>query len=189
MRPNDDLLDLLLETQNLDQIPRMGYLLSGITDPESVSEHSWHVAFLVWLLSADITDIDRLRAIEIAMIHDLAELRIGDLPRTASHYLPEGAKEAAEAAAIEEILAPLPEEVRLLWKEYQAGESPESRLVKACDRLQMMLKVLVYESQGGRGLRRFWENPENFPDGGFPLVERLFSELRERRSRQPSSCS
>ena len=189
MRPNGDLIDLLLETQNLDRIPRMGYLLSGIPDPESVSEHSWHVAFLVWVLSGKISDIDRLRALEIAMVHDLAELRIGDLPRTASHYLPEGAKDAAEAAAIEEILAPLPAEARLLWREYQAGESREARLVKACDKLQMMLKVQVYESQGGRGLRRFWENPDNFPDGGFPLVEQLFMELRERRSRQASSPS
>lgn len=189
MRRNGDLLDLLLEIQNLDRIPRMGYLLSGIPDPESVSEHTWHVAFLVWVLSDRIPDIDRLRSLEIAMVHDLAELRIGDLPRTASHYLPEGAKDAAEAAAIEEILAPLPMEMRLLWKEYQAGETREARLVKACDKLQMMLKVQVYESQGGAGLSRFWENPDNFPDGGFPLIEQIFRELRERRSRQESSAT
>jgi len=44
MGPNSDLLDLLLEVQNLDRIPRLGYLLSGVSDPESVSEHTWHVA-------------------------------------------------------------------------------------------------------------------------------------------------
>ena len=182
MRPNGDLLDLLLEVQNLDRIPRIGYLLSGVSDPESVSEHTWHVAFLVWVLSESIPDIDRLRALEIAMVHDLAELRIGDLPRTASRYLPEGAKKAAEAAAIEEILAPLPARMRALWAEYQAGESREAKLVKACDKFQMMLKVQVYESQGDKGLKRFWDNPENLPDGGFPSIEQLFRELKERRS-------
>ncbi|MGB5160319.1 MAG: HD domain-containing protein [Thermoanaerobaculia bacterium] len=183
MQANGDLLELLLEVQNLDRIPRMGYLLSGVSDPESVSEHTWHVAFLVWVLSESISDIDRLRAMEIAMVHDLAELRIGDFPRTASRYLPAGAKQAAEAAAIEEILAPLPAAMRALWAEYQAGESREARLVKACDKLQMMLKVRLYESQGDEGLKRFWDNPDNFPDGGFPLIERLFTELKERRSR------
>jgi putative hydrolase of HD superfamily len=182
MQPNADLLDLLLEVQNLDRVPRFGYLLSGVSDPESVSEHTWHVAFLVWVLTDSIPDIDRLRALEIAMVHDLAELRIGDFPRTASRYLPEGAKQAAEAAAIEEILAPLPSRMRDLWAEYQAGESREARLVKACDKLQMMLKVRLYESQGTAGLERFWDNPDNFPDGGFRLIEQLFSELRERRS-------
>ena len=181
MRPNSDLLDLLLEVQNLDRIPRLGYLLSGISDPESVTEHTWHVAFLVWVLSEGISDLDRLRALEIAMVHDLAELRIGDFPRTASRYLPQGAKQTAEAAAIEEILAPLPARMRVLWAEYQAGESREARLVKACDKLQMMLKVQLYESQGNEGLKRFWDNPDNFPDGGFSLIERLFTELKERR--------
>jgi len=182
MRPNGDLLDLLLEAQNLDRIPRLGYLLSGVSDPESVSEHTWHVAFLVWVLTESIPDIDRLRALEIALVHDLAELRIGDFPRTASRYLPEGAKQAAEAAAIEEILAPLPARMRHLWVEYQAGESREARLVKACDKLQMMLKVQLYESQGDKGLKRFWDNPDNFPDEDFPLVEQLFEQLKERRS-------
>lgn len=182
MRPNGDLLDLLLEVQNLDRIPRLGYLLRGVSDPESVSEHTWHVVFLVWVLSESISDIDRLRALEIAMVHDIAELRIGDFPRTASRYLPDGAKQAAEAAAVEEILAPLPARMRSLWAEYQAGESREARLVKACDKLQMMLKVQLYESQGAKGLRRFWDNPDNFPDGGFEVIEDLFTELKERRS-------
>ena len=182
MRPNGELLDLLLEVQNLDRIPRIGYALSGVSDPESVSEHTLHVAFLVWVLGDHIPDLDRLRALEIAMVHDLAELRIGDFPRTASRYLPEGAKPAAEAAAIDEILAPLTPRMRALWEEYRNAETLEARLVKSCDKLQMMLKVYLYESQGSRGLARFWDNPENFPDGGFPLIEQLFKQLKERRS-------
>lgn len=182
MQPNVDLLDLLLEVQLLDRIPRVGYLLSGVSDPESVTEHTWHVAFTVWVLSESIPGIDRLRALEIAMVHDLAELRTGDIPRTASRYLPVEAKEEAEDASIEEILAPLPEKMRLLWREYRAGQTAEARLVKACDKLQMMLKVHLYEGQGHAGVTRFWENPANSPDLGFPVVEEIFTELKKRRS-------
>jgi putative hydrolase of HD superfamily len=181
MRPNDHLLDLLLELQILDRVPRSGYFLRGVTEAESVTEHCWHVLFLVWVLGRRVDEVDTQRAMEIALVHDLAELRVGDLPRTASRYFPEGAKKTAEMAAMGEILAPLPDSALELYAEYEAGETPEARLVKACDKLQLMIKVNVYESWGSAGLREFWDNPENFPDGGFAPVRELFEALRQRR--------
>jgi len=62
------------------------------------------------------------------------------------------------------------------------GVTPEARLVKACDKLQLMLKVAVYERWGTGALAEFWDNPDNFPDGGFAVVQELFEELRQRRS-------
>lgn len=182
MRRNDTLLDLLLELQILDRVPRSGYVLRGVHDPESVSEHSWHVLFLVWSLGSQIETVNLSRAVEIALVHDLAELRVGDLPRTASHYFPAGAKKSAELAAMRDILAPLPERALDLYREYQEGTTLEARLVKACDKLQLMLKVAVYESWGTGALAEFWDNPDNFPDGGIPQVRELFEELRRRRN-------
>jgi putative hydrolases of HD superfamily len=183
MRANDTLLDLCLELQILDRVPRSGYVLRGVAEPESVTEHSWHVLFLVWALGSKTEGIDLTRAMEIALVHDLAELRIGDLPRVASRYFPEGAKKTAEAAAMAEILAPLPERALALYEEYQQGTTPEARLVKACDKLQLMLKVAVYERWGTGALGEFWDNPENFPDGGFPAVRELFAALLEQKNR------
>ena len=185
MRANDTLLDLCLELQILDRVPRSGYVLRGVDHPESVTEHSWHVLFLVWALGSRIAGLDVQRAVEIALVHDLAELRIGDLPRVASRYFPEGAKKSAELAAMGEILAPLPERALDLYREYQEGTTPEARLVKACDKLQLMLKVAVYERWGTGALGEFWDNPENFPDGGFEVVKELFEALRERRAATP----
>jgi putative hydrolase of HD superfamily len=181
MRPNRTLLDLCLELQILDRIPRTGYVLRGVADPESVTEHSWHVLFLVWALGAEVEGLDLPRAVEIALVHDLAELRIGDLPRTSTRYFPPGAKQHAESAAMADVLAPLPERARQLYAEYQEGETLEARLVKACDKLQLMLKVTVYESWGTGALAEFWDNPDNFPDGGIESVRELFDELRHRR--------
>ncbi len=181
MRRNETLLDLLLEIQMLDRVPRMGYALRGVVDGESVTEHSWHVLFLVWSLAPRVPEVDPHRAVEMALIHDLAELRVGDLPRTASRYFPAGAKRAAETAAMAELAAPLPERAQELFADYEQGTSPEAKLVKACDKLQLMLKVAVYQHWGAGGLGEFWENPDNFPDGGFPAVRELFEELRRRR--------
>jgi len=182
MNANRTLLDVFLEAQMLDRVPRSGYVLRGVADPESVTEHTLHVLLLVWMLGPRIEGIDVFRAVEVALVHDLAELRIGDLPRTSSHYFPEGAKKAAEAAAMADILAPLPARAFQLYEEYQQGTSPEARLVKACDKLQLMLKVAVYERWGTGALADFWDNPDNFPDGGFTVVRELFEELRARRN-------
>jgi len=187
VRANQTLLDLFLELQLLDRIPRSGYVLRGVADPESVTEHSWHVLFLVWSLGSEIPEIDLPRAVEIALVHDLAELRIGDLPRTAARYFPEGAKQAAETAAMDEILAPLPARARALYRDYLEGASPEARLVKACDKLQLMLKVAVYERWGTGALAEFWDNPDNFPDTDFPPVKALFEELLRRRRQEPGT--
>jgi putative hydrolase of HD superfamily len=187
MRRNDTLLDLFLELQILDKIPRSGYMLRGVADPESVTEHSWHVLFLVWTLGARIDGLDVARAVEIALVHDLAELRIGDLPRTANRYFPEGAKKTAEMAAMEDVLGPLSGRALGLYEEYQQGTTPEARLVKACDKLQLMLKVAVYERWGTGALSEFWQNPDNFPDGGFEPVRELFEELL--RYRKPGTAS
>jgi putative hydrolase of HD superfamily len=191
MQANASLLELLLELQTLDRIPRSGFVLRGVADPESVTEHSWHVLFLVWSLGSQVEGLDLARAVEIALVHDLAELRVGDLPRTASRYFPAGAKQSAESAAVAEVLAPLPARARQLHDEYQQGVSLESRLVKACDKLQLMLKVAVYESWGTGALAEFWDNPDNFPPTDIPAVKALFDELRQWRRRtgggRPSS--
>lgn len=179
MEPNRSLLDLFRELQILDRVPRSGYVLRGVADGESVAEHSWHVLFLVWALGLRVPDLDLTRALELALVHDLAELRVGDLPSTAKRYFEPGAKAEAERAAMEEILAPLPERTRDLFAEYQEGKTREARLVKACDKLQLLVKVDVYETWGAGGLAEFWNNPENFPDEEFEPVRRVLEELLE----------
>lgn len=181
MEENRTLLDALLEIQALDRVPRAGYALRGVDQPESVAEHGFHLAVLIWAVAPQVPGVDLGRALELALVHDLPEVRIGDLPRTASRYLPEGAKAIAESAALAELLAPLGNRAPALLAEYSAGETAEARLVKACDKLQLMLKVFVYERWGATGLGEFWDNPGNFPEPGIAPVDELLAEMRRRR--------
>ena len=183
---NVSLLDLLLELQTLDRVPRSGYFLRGISDCESVSEHTFHLALLVWFLAGEESDLDRARAVELALMHDLAELRIGDLPRTATTYLPADVKHAAERRAAADILAPADPRATALYEEYEEGATVEARFVRACDKLQLMIKVTVYESWGHRGLAEFWGNPANFPKSEFASIEGLFRRLQERATALPA---
>ncbi len=182
MQPNESLLDALLELQGLDRLPRTGYALRGVDDPESISEHGFHLAVLIWALAPAVPGVDLGRALELALIHDLPEVRIGDLPRTAGRYLPPGAKAAAESAALAELLAPLGDRAPELLAEFEAGETREALLVRACDKLQLMIKVFAYERWGAAGLGEFWANEINFPESGLAPVDELLADLRRRRA-------
>lgn len=182
MHPNASRLDLFSELQALDRVPRMGYLLRGVANPESVAEHAFHVAFLVWALASEVPGLDSSRAVELALLHDIGEARLGDLPRTAGQYLPPGAKHDGERAAFAELTAPLGARSTALFDEYLAGTSAEARFVRACDKLQLMIKVAVYERQGSSGLGEFWGNSENFPTPGeFDVLDGVVAQLRARR--------
>jgi len=180
--PNATLLELLLELETLDRLPRSGYALRGIADPESVAEHLGHLATLVWLLSFEEPDLDGARAVEIALVHDLAELRVGDLPRTASDYFAPEVKHDAERRAAADLLAPAHPRALERYREYDRKASREARFVAACDKLQLMLKASVYEAWGHGGLAEFWDQADNFPSDEFGSVARLFEALRSRRA-------
>lgn len=184
MDRNPSLLDTLRELQVLDRVPRSGYSLRGVVEPESVSEHAFHVVFLVWTLADRVPTLDRLRAVELALVHDLAEARTGDLPQPAAAYLPAGAKAGAEKAAMRDLLAPLGERALELFDEYQAKSTREARFVSACDKLQLLIKASVYESWGAAGLDEFWQRPGDGAVAEFPALRELLDELVERRREQ-----
>ena len=142
---------------------------------------------LVWFLAGEEPGLDRGHAVELALMHDLAELRIGDLPRTATTYLPAEVKHAAERRAAADILAPADPRANALYEEYEEGSSTEALFVRACDKLQLMIKVTVYESWGHRGLAEFWGNPANFPKSEFASIESLFRSLQERATARPAA--
>ena len=186
---NHSLLDTLLELQTLDRVPRTGFALRGISDPESVSEHAFHITFLAWTLAAREPDLDRARVVELALVHDLAEVRTGDLPRTAAHYLPAGAKAQAESAAARDLLAPIGGGIEKLVAEYQASETREARFVSLCDKLQLLLKASVYETWGAGNLDDFWSNLKNLSGGGFSSIDGVLEELRKRRSQDTTQTA
>lgn len=137
----------LIDAFALKALPRAGWVRVGVARPESVAAHSWGIGWLVLALSRP--GIDRGRALAIAVIHDLAEARVGDL--TPYDGIDKEEKRRRERAAIEALLAPLPDAASLLalWWEYEAGTSAEGRWVKALDKLDMALQAAIYAASDG----------------------------------------
>jgi putative hydrolase of HD superfamily len=152
---------------HLKRLRRTGWLDRGVNDPESTASHSWGVALLAWLLAADQPALDRDRVLLLGIVHDLPEAVAGDVTpfeivrdeegtippehfSRAPGYTPaaRAAKQAAEAAALNEMLAGLPldlaGDVRSAWQEYEAGTTAEARFVRQIDKLETLFQAEDY---------------------------------------------
>jgi putative hydrolase of HD superfamily len=188
----DALLDLFLEAANLKRVPRAGWFQRGVPHVESVAEHSFGVAFvamaLVDLVNAESDRgsgqelLDLEKVLVMALLHDLAEVRLTDLPASAVELFPGATKSRAEASALGDLLAPLPAAGRwaALWQEFEDRSSPEGQLVRDADKLEMMVQCLRYEQAGSRGLDEYWEALDQ-QVWNHAVSGELYARLREMR--------
>jgi len=143
----------------LKRIPRTGWLQRDVPPAaaETVAEHlhtTAIVAYLFALLSGEKLDTSRL--LLMALLHDLPEAKIGDIPRDAAKTTPKlgEAKQAAEQQAMKALLEDLPTSLQAAlsaaWEEFRRGSSREARIVDAADRLATAVHVLHLVQAGYR---------------------------------------
>ena len=129
-------LRFLSDAGGLKDVMRSGFTAAG--SPESTAAHTWRLC--LWVLTLDdlLPELDRLRLLEICIVHDLGETLRGDVP--APLQSPETNKLETERADMIELLSPLPSAVQTklmeLWEEYEAGATPEARMAKGLDKLE-----------------------------------------------------
>jgi putative hydrolase of HD superfamily len=143
----------LNEADRLKSVLRATTLVDG-SRPENSGEHSWHLA-LYALILADQADpevkIDRV--IRMLLIHDLVEIDVGDVPIHSQNGQAHAsaATQAAESQAADRIFGLLPrdlgDDLRALWEEFEAAQTPDARFAKSLDRVQPVMANLM--SGGG----------------------------------------
>jgi putative hydrolase of HD superfamily len=166
------MLQTLIELQRLKRLDRTGWTLRGLPNgTESVAAHSFGVAVTAMLLVDRLANrgvkVDVERVLRMALLHDWAETRVGDLPRTASIYFGADNRKRAETAAFRDIASGIQQEefYQSLYEDYETRNSLEAKLVKAADLLDLLIQVLALERAGARGLDEFWQAA----DGPFGL--------------------
>jgi putative hydrolase of HD superfamily len=141
-------LEFIKEADKLKTVIRRNYLLDG-SRLENTAEHSWHAALVAFILKDQANhpvDIDKV--VKMLLFHDVIEIKAGD---TCMFY-PEAkiGQYDREVAAADELFGMLLsdqcDELRRLWLEFEARETPEAKFAKAIDRFMPMLAN--YESGG-----------------------------------------
>ena len=86
----------LFEMGHLKHTTRAGWLLLGISQPETVAEHTFRVGITGMVLAAvEGADVGRVAA--LGLVHDTHETRIGDVPSVGRAYITSAAPEAVSA--------------------------------------------------------------------------------------------
>lgn len=174
----------------LKRLPRTGWLLNGVVPCESVADHSFAVAVLAIGLAETVNEdwaaegldrpLDVGQIVTTAVVHDLAEGLLTDLPKRSTELLGREVKHTAEARAMASILGDVAngDKYVRLWEDYNSAATPEARLVRDADKLEMVHQALVYERAGQRMLQEFWEVGE----WHYAASARVYADLRRQRS-------
>ena len=183
MNPDMDpgaVVDLLWKANRLKTVPRTGWAQKGVAAPETVAAHSHGVALVALLLLEMVdTPCDRSDVLAMAVLHDLPESVTGDMPRGASRLLPAGVKRDALSELVRGLACG--DEWRTWQEQYMGNDTPEARLVKDADKLDLLLQSLFYErATGNRELDDYWDS---VPDAAlhFAASRDLAAALRARR--------
>jgi putative hydrolase of HD superfamily len=161
------MLSTLIELQRLKRLDRTGWTLRGLPNgTESVAAHSFGVCAAAMLLADELlaqgVSVDMEKVLRMALLHDWAEVRVGDMPRIATAYFGADARKEAETRAFVDVVSELKKDLyTTIYEDYEQRASLESRLVKAADVLDLLVQLLALERAGARGLDEFWEVAEN----------------------------
>lgn len=136
----DEIISFTEEAELLKSVTRSSWMSSGRR--ESTAEHSWRLCLLSMVSLPYFPELNRERALKLCIIHDLGETYTGDISAAAS---PDAEKKRAdEESTVKNLCSLLPadqsEEVMSLWQEYEAGETPEARFVRAMDKAETILQ-------------------------------------------------
>ncbi len=180
-----DIVDALLALDPLTELPRTGWRLRGVVPCESIAEHCFGVALLTGMLVDVLRErglvIDGERALRLALLHDAAEAKTGDVPMPSKTPELQRVLKAQERRLVREMLPP---HMADQFDEAESGESLEARIVRAADKLQMMVKLHRYELTGRGDLEEFWRNPKNVRLEGFEPLREVYEEVFRRAGKQ-----
>jgi putative hydrolase of HD superfamily len=134
-------IQFIIEIDQLKQVLRQTLLNDG-SRRENSAEHSWHLAMMVIVLAEYAPQgVTLLSAIKMVLLHDLVEIDAGDT----FCYDVQGneSKAQREAQAALRLFGLLPadqaSELRSLWEEFEAQQTPTAKFAAALDRIQPLL--------------------------------------------------
>jgi len=141
---------------------------------------------MVFIIAQELNlNIDLLKALKIALVHDLPEALTGDIDAAliAEGKVSAKQKHQQETEAIKKLTQLLPshlwKEIRELWQEYENWITPEAKFVKALDKIETLTQL-------AETWYKIYDKPDFIWSYGnkhiknFPQLKEFFQILKEK---------
>ncbi|MBI4215072.1 HD domain-containing protein, partial [archaeon] len=159
------------------------------------AEHSWRLALMTFIIASECkVKLDLNRAMALALLHDLAEAKTGDIDAykviVGEQSLDEKAKN--EKKAMREMTDDLSfgDWIYSLWNEYEQQESVEAKFVHALDKIEAFLHIAergvkayipkeFHADYADKAVEAFDEATRHFPEVR-DLLEMVKTDLKQQ---------
>lgn len=141
--------------ERLKTTKREGWRRFGIDRGESIADHMYRMSLIsLFAPPALAPKLDLARCTKMCLIHDMAELLVGDI--TPVDGVPKPEKSRREAETMDFLTNNLlrnvaggitGQEIRAIWQEYEDSETLESQFIHDVDKVELLLQMVEYEKR------------------------------------------
>jgi putative hydrolase of HD superfamily len=135
--------NFLYEMGYLKRVPRTGWLIAGVQNPESIAEHSFRTA-IIGMILAYLEGADPAKTAMLCLLHDTQETRIGDVPSVGKAYVTTVDNPSVTADQVAGFPQVIADSLVALVTEYEDRESLESILARDADKLECLIQAREY---------------------------------------------
>jgi 5'-deoxynucleotidase YfbR-like HD superfamily hydrolase len=200
----DSIIKFFIEIGKLKEMPRRGWVIRDVKNPESIADHTFRAAMMAWVLaSRKDKKINLEKLIKISLIHDLCEVYAGDITpydsilptdkkrrlemlKTWPRFTEKQKKRMAESkykkekAGLEKLTKDLPaglkNEMMSLWLDYEKGKTPEGKFFQHTDRMEGFLQAAEYSRTNKNVSQKpYWTQAEELHDD--PVLLKFMEEI------------
>ncbi|CAF9917107.1 MAG: hypothetical protein ALECFALPRED_011041 [Alectoria fallacina] len=143
--------------ERLKTTKREGWRRFSITSGESISDHMYRMSILTMLAPASLSSkLNIPHCTKMALVHDMAELLVGDI--TPKDEIPKEEKARREADTMEYLCGgegllgkwgkgEQGKSIQAIFEEYEESKTPESLFVHDVDKVELLLQMVEYEKR------------------------------------------
>jgi len=151
-RDFSELLKVFFEIAELKRLFRQGWIRKGLDRSlcESVADHSFSMTVMTLLICDSFFPmLNREKAVLMSLLHEIGEIYAGDI--VPDDNIDASIKSDMELQSVKSVFSKLPDGEKYieLWLEFEEGKTPESRLVRQIDKLEMALQAEIYSRVNG----------------------------------------
>jgi putative hydrolase of HD superfamily len=174
------IVECLAELHALTKLPRIGWVLAGVHDPERVATHCWETAVIACILSRHLAEpVDIGKVLTMALFHEVGEVRLTDLPRRAAPYVGE-IKDQAEAEIARDVLDAVADDIAAIVEEFHDRRTVEARLTEAAEELQIIFAAMMYAKEHSGDMSEYRHDAATYGSYGVEIAEQVAAVIGDK---------